>query len=209
MSYVLALEGSLPLPLVAAYTVAGILIFCFFCLGLRWKQKTAYSSAYFFVGALLCVCAFFSEEGGGDGAMLTAFVCVALYGVSYPLLCGALAFESYRKKKALRFGEERRVEKFLLPDKDNAYLRERLETSLCPKEEAQVPIEQAFQLTFVKRTLAKLKEKDLSPADRVELESIEGEVAGVCAQKTLTGAQLRMVNTRFSRLLKLAAKYAV
>ena len=105
--------------------------------------------------------------------------------------------------------EERRVEKFLLPDSKNSYLRDRLQTGLCVKMEEEIPAEQAFQLTFVRHTLTKLKEKDLAPADRVEAESIGEELASFCGQKTLTCAQLRIVNFRFARLLKLAAKYAV
>ena len=181
MSHILSLEGSLPLPLLAVYLGAGLACFCSFCLSLKRRKKDAYLSAYFFFGSCACVCAFFSAEGGGEAAALTGLFACALFGLTYPVLGAAIAYEQKKEVKRLALLQERKVEKFVLPDKDNAYLRDRLQTALCPQSEEQVPVEQAFQLTCVRRLIAKLKEQDLSPADRVEVDRLSA--ASICLRR--------------------------
>ncbi len=209
MSFFVQLEGRLSLPLTLCFCGCGIALFFAFVLAVKYSKKEAYTSAFFFFAACACLCGYASNEGGGKTALLTACFSCAIFGASYPCLLVALSLQRDARRRRQERAMQAKREAFVLPDKDNEYLRDRLLTSLCKGEEGSVLTSEAFQLSYVRRTLVKLKVAALSPADRVETEKIAEEVAKYCAQTTLSVSQLRTLNERFARVLKLAAKYAV
>ncbi|MBQ9117942.1 MAG: hypothetical protein IJY11_01925 [Clostridia bacterium] len=208
MSVLLAWEKSLSFPLSAVYALGGFAMFVAFCFSLRFKKKEGYSCCFFFFTACVCLATFVCKEGGGVVAALTGVVFCGGFGLTYPCLLGLLCLSRKRAEKRRALQERAIKEAYVLPDKDNTFIRDRLQTALCPDEDS-VPVEEAFQLTYVRRMLAKLKTADLSPADRLEVERISGEITAHCFEKQLTGGQLRLLNAHFARVLKLSAKYVV
>ena len=203
MSFLWGLQKSLPLPIGVVWWA------CFFALTLCFLLslggcKELYLSAFFFLTSCASFCAYISTEGGGEAATLTAFLFGALFGVTYPCLCGLLVLKRRLAEKRLR-----QKEGYVLPERNNELLRDRLKTRLCQGEEREILTAEAFQLPYVQKTLTKLKVAQLSPADRLVVEGIADEVEKHRFQKTLSSEELRRLNESFGKVLKLAAKYAV
>ena len=209
MSFVLDLEQVLPLPVSAACIFGGVAFFLFFCLSVRLGKKEWYISAFFFFTACTCFFAYLCQDGGRSACAAVGLLCCATFGLTYPVLLGVLEIGRRRAELKKKRAAQAKLSAFVLPDKNNEFLRDRLRTSLCVREEETVRAEEAFQLPYVRRALTKLKAKDLSPADRVEVERISGEITAYACEERLTGAQLRTLNNHFARVLKLSAKYAV
>ena len=209
MSFVLDLERSLPLPVSAACVFGGVAFLLFFCLALRLGKKEWYLSAFFFFTACTCFFAYLCSDGGRVACATVGLLFCAAFGLTYPVLLAALEIARRHAERKKQRQAQARLSAFVLPDKDNEYLRDRLRTSLCVKEEGTVRTEEAFQLPYVRRVLTKLKAKDLSPADRVEVDRISSEITAYAYEERLTNGQLRLLNDHFARLLKLSTKYAV
>lgn len=104
----------------------------------------------------------------------------------------------------------------LLPERDNSYVRARLNTALRTEEisaeqRKRVPYENrgTVRLGYVRRLLASIQDAPLPPAERLEVETLSQEVENYARCEKWNATQLRAVNELFARLLKLAAKYSV
>ena len=138
------------------------------------------------------------------------------------LLLTALRGKRKRKARKKNKAEEQRRLQYALPDRENAFVRARLNTVLREEktgETIEVETEKeegnttnaAVKLRFAhaRKLLSKLKDAPLSIGERLETEEL-AQVVGLYLQKSsLSGDDVRLVNEAFSRVLKLAAKYSV
>lgn len=116
-----------------------------------------------------------------------------------------------QKRRARRAELTRRLQ-YTLPDRENSYVRARLNTVL------QVPQERDYKrsdsgepvrLSYAKKLLARVREEELSAAERLQAEDIGKTFAAYLQKPSWNSADLRVVNDTFAALLKLSAKYAV
>ena len=116
-----------------------------------------------------------------------------------------------RKRKQLE-GVERELQ-FTLPDRDNSYVRERLQGPLKSEEErkrveiAVTMKEMDVRLEYVRRTISKLKALPLTPADRLAVNRISKTVTFYGLKNALAPDETRRLNDCFASLLKMQAKY--
>lgn len=140
---------------------------------------------------ILACCALLAVFGGG------------LYLLLFCLLSVRETVRERRKRRA----EIRRRLQYTLPDRDNSYVRARLNTALQPEREEET--NERVDLDYARGLLARIKEAPLSRAERLETEEISRLVALYIEKKAWSATDLRAVNDAFSRMLKLSAKYAV
>ena len=153
------------------------------------------------------------------GTSLIALL-AAISGVGYLTLAASLALQERRiKRKLARADIERRLQ-FTLPQKDNTFIRERLNTVLrAPEKEEKTDVlneaddgvgaTENFRLSHARTLLAKLRETSLSAADRLETEEMSRLLATYMKKNRLTADDLRTINDTFVGILKLSAKYSV
>lgn len=157
--------------------------------------------------------------GGGTWITLVAvgaewtkiFACCALLailggGLYLLLFCVLSIRESVRERRRRRAEIGRRLQ-YTLPDRDNSYVRARLNTAL--QTESEENTNERVDLEHARGLLAKIKEAPLSRAERLEAEEMSRLVAVYRDKESWSTSDLRAVNDAFSRILKLSAKYAV
>ena len=115
------------------------------------------------------------------------------------------AFSSSKKEKI-----ERKIE-FTLPDRENTYLRSRLATTLNPDSVGLERKEESLSIGFTRalKMLSKILQAPLSPAERIEAESMKEALENYKNRQTFSTKDVREINDAFARLLKLSGKYAV
>ena len=156
-----------------------------------------------------------SEKWLFEGSLvpLVFFVLAVLGGVVYPLifLC-VCARKGIKKRRENRRAIERKL-KYTLPDKDNAFIRSRLNTVLKPPEnEAGQEEEQAekyFRLEYARKLLNAVKNASVSVAERLEVAELLVLFEAYLKKTEWKISDLKAVNNAFSRVLKLSAKYSV
>ncbi|MBR2341000.1 MAG: hypothetical protein IKA72_01145 [Clostridia bacterium] len=145
------------------------------------------------------------------------WICGVLFCLSLVLtgvLC-AMALFKYRKMRIERFKKATREFSFALPDRENTFIRERLrgelqsETEKKPQPNAVLMKDLDVRLDYTRKTVAKLKALQLTPADRLEVNRISKTVTFYALKNALSPSETRSLNDCFARLLKLTAKYAV
>ena len=119
-----------------------------------------------------------------------------------------------RLNKRKQKQQQKRTVQFALPDKDNSFVRERLQFVLNAKDEEinkgdSSKARTFFEFLYAQKLLAKLSEKQLSTAERLELIEMNKFLGAHLQQKSWNDEDIRAVNDCFARLLKLSAKYAV
>ena len=144
-------------------------------------------------------------------------ICGVLFCISIVLtgiLC-ALALLKIRKARVERFKKASREFSFALPDRENAFVRDRLHSGLCPEQEKKNCADTVLmkdldvRLDYTRKTVAKLKALELTPADRLEVNRISKTVTFYALKNALSPSETRSLNDCFARLLKLTTKYAV
>jgi hypothetical protein len=117
------------------------------------------------------------------------------------------------QKRKYREGMERaeivRRLQYTLPQKDNGYIRERLQNSLKIED---VEIERrkvCVRLGYARALLGKVKAAPLTIAERMQADEMDGIFTVYREKECWTVAELRSFNDVCAALLKLSAKYAV
>lgn len=147
--------------------------------------------------------------------------CAALLSTAggglYLILWGTLtARKKFAERKAARAEIERKLQ-YTLPQRENAFVRARLNTVLqVPKngenaEEVlgQTNAEELCRLSHAQKLLLKVKAAKLTTADRLSTEELTAVFGAYLKKEKLTAGDLRLLNDAFSDLLKLSAKYSV
>ena len=119
------------------------------------------------------------------------------------------------ERKRRRAEIERRL-CYTLPDRENGYVRERLNVALkIPETELGEDVGGSFdgkefvKLEHARLLLNKIKEAPLSQAERLQTEEIGKTFSLYVHKEKWSPADLRAVNEICGILLKLSAKYAV
>ena len=148
------------------------------------------------------------------------YICFALSAVCL-LQLTLLVWLFYKKRvrdKREKFKQADRDLKFTLPERENTFVRDRLKGSLRPQEEngegtpanaTALLKDLDVRLEYTRKTISKLKASVLTPADRLEINRISKTVTFYALKNALSPSETRTLNDCFSRLLKLAVKYAV
>ena len=113
-------------------------------------------------------------------------------------------------RRARRAEITRRLQ-YSLPDRENSYVRARLNTVLqVPQHDyKKLGDGEPVRLAYAKKLLARVREEELSAAERLQTEDIGKTFALYLQKPRWNNEDLRVVNDTFSALLKLSAKYAV
>ncbi len=126
--------------------------------------------------------------------------------------CALGARNRLREKKKGREELGRRLQ-YALPDRENAYVRARLQSSL--QEEPSAPdIERdkgsvGVRLGYTKKMLARVREATLSPVERLDVEEMAELVATYARMDRWSNGDIKAINEICARLLKLSAKYEI
>lgn len=151
------------------------------------------------------------EGGWGRRAVLL----VALFSVVG--LCAAVVCAAASARKRKRLERERQAERerqFTLPDRENTFIRDRLNTTLRPSSKPRSAIlyfveKEGVRLEYSRALLTRLKRAKLAVGDRLETEEMSKKLTELMLKDGLTGKELRELNELFSSLLKMSAKYSV
>ncbi len=119
------------------------------------------------------------------------------------------------RQKRARIRAERefkaREMRYVLPQKDNTFVRARLGSfAKESKVESQDVVgDMSLRFTYAKNLLEKLRLQSLGATERLEMDELASVFALYAKKDKFVGEDIRLVNDAFSRVLKLAAKYAV
>ncbi len=125
------------------------------------------------------------------------------YAALYLALCARRSVEARRRRRA----EIARRLCYTLPDRENEYIRQRLNIALNADMGGSEG--EALDLAYARGLLYKLKGAALTQAERLQLEETERELGVYLAKAKWSAAELRAVNELCASILKLSAKYAV
>lgn len=142
----------------------------------------------------------------------TVAVCCSVFFV-----LSALSLWIYRriKKRAehrrLACAELERTAVFTLPEKENSFIRERLNTALNSdgKTLSHKLMEEGFRADYARELIGKLKRAPLSVAERIEVDNVSAFLTECAFKNELGWEEIACLNERLCSALKLAAKYAV
>ena len=143
-------------------------------------------------------------------------------GIGYGSLLLVFYLEQRKEERKKKRAQILRKLQFTLPDKDNTYVRSRLNSVLRtvskPKEmDSQKPSfelecdnkDELLRLEHVRKLLLRIKEAPLTKAERLETEEMASMFSAYLHKNKWTPSDVRVMNDLFSALLKIAAKYAV
>ncbi len=150
--------------------------------------------------------------GGVDFATLFIACACLLLLLLREITCFFKRARDYKRQAQARKKERLqalRSLEFILPEKDNDYVRERLRTTLREEEKETQKTGVPVRLQYATQMLTLLKTSALSPAERLDLEEMEGLLALYEEDSPLSSEETKAVNEVFSRLLKLSAKYEI
>ena len=159
---------------------------------------------------------------GTERAVLSTVSCLIglcfMAAFVYVLLTCALIIRAVVLRRKKRRAEILRKVQYTLPEKDNSYIRSRLNTALnaanvpthkempLPKDEG---VKEDFQAGYARKLLAKLQEAPLTKAERLEMQEVSRLFSAYLKKSRWTVEDVRLINDMFSYLLKISAKYAI
>lgn len=232
MRFFTFLENLKITPLAAVvFAVAGAFFAFFIAVAL---QKT---SAFFACGTAFSLLALLGcevcREFSRDDKKLLRVCLLCLYCMLYVLYLACMRAAEKRRAKKAKFEAMKYREEYVLPERGNGYVRDKLrEAALYSREnaanggataggvreqcgineeenindgarEANVEAEHAVSL------LKKLRKAGLSVSDRLETESLAEKISNLSAKETLSADEIRELSDCFSQVLKMTAKYVV
>lgn len=132
----------------------------------------------------------------------------------YALMTCGLICRAHILRQRKRRNEILRKVQYALPEKDNSYIRERLNTVLqsTPTDKTQsqtISNKEAFQTAHAQKLLQKVQEAPLTKAERLEMEEVSRLFSAYLKKSRWTVEDVRLINDMFSYLLKISAKYAL
>lgn len=151
------------------------------------------------------------QEEGARELWFALCICGVFGGGTYFIAYLVALFVRAKRKKRARKEERYRQLQYTLPDRENTYIRARLNGALhCEREEGKVE-KSAWktEFSYARDLLAGLRAAELSATDRLQTEDLSRLLALYGKKEKLDSEDLPLVNDCFAALLKLAAKYAV
>ena len=213
------------------FAVAGAFFAFFIAVALqKMSAFFACGTAFSLLALLGCeVCREFSR----DDKKLLRVCLLCLYCMLYVLYLACMRAAEKRRAKKAKFAAMKYREEYVLPERGNGYVRDKLrEAALYSREnaanggataggvreqcgineeenindgarEANVEAEHAVSL------LKKLRKAGLSVSDRLETESLAEKISNLSAKEPLSADEIRELSDCFSQVLKMTAKYVV
>ena len=136
------------------------------------------------------------------------FWIVAITAFALGFFCCFIFYLFARCKKGKR--KEREI-KFTLPDRENTFVRSRLSTALnsefCKAQENEEKL--AIDFSQALNMLDKILIAPLSTAEKIEAGQMQAELCAFEKKGLFSAKEVSAINDKFSRLLKLSAKYGV
>jgi len=189
-------------------------------LGVLFLLAIPFGRTFYSLSALSLGGAWVSVLAQNEGLTLREYVifCATFLeiAVGFYALLSVIAFIKKKREKRRKEREEicRRAV-YMLPDRENTFLRERLQTGLRVEEEkGGEPIDvnvarQEVKLAYIQKMVLRLKASPLSASDRLETENLARLVNLYAVSNEVSASDLRSLNDCLSKILKLSAKYAV
>lgn len=194
--------------LLIVWSLAGSLI-CF-CIAFALRRKSCFLSLSVLLNSLISLEVLSGEKSVNEFVMFGLLLQLAWGAFLYFVLTAALDLREWVAKRKKQRLEEGKALLFSLPDKENTFLQERLQTSLSQKSITnEYGLSTQLQLEYVRKNITKLKGAKLSPADRLAVENYSRIVTAYMSAESLSAEELLGLNDTFSALLKMSAKYAV
>lgn len=200
--------------LFTVFAVAAGLIALAAVVGYFLKNTGAFAALSAVIGGVARV--FISGATAERAGFVVAAFLLAYSGTLYLLLFGILVIRRSILERKRRRAEIARRLCYTLPDRENTYIRARLNTTLrIPKEELNAymgtsdAVERPIKLEHARFLLGKVKEAPLSQAERLQTEEMSKALSLYLQKDAWSIEDLRAVNELCALLLKLSAKYAV
>ena len=199
-----------------AWAVVAAAVICLaaaFAAEVRTKRKGIFASAALFSGCACFFAAFFSENFSDADTAAFGILLGAATGLFSLLLQIVGGVQDARRARRERNVEAGRRAVYTFPDRENTFVRDRLNTSLRqeePAEEGEYGMEDGkLRLEHVRKMLQKLKTADLTPGDRLEADGISRRITLYATKDLLSGKEVRDLNDCLANVLKMTAKYAL
>jgi hypothetical protein len=199
------------------FIAAGIVLLAVDCLiAFRAERETVFAALALFTGGLCFLPALISSRFSDADTMVYGLLLLVIGSFFYLLLLAFLKIKETRRARREKRARESRQAMFTLPDKENSFVRDRLNTSLHVEEEVTDGAQREYdmdesklRLNHVRDMLAKLKAAPLAPGDRLESEEISRLITLYATKNRLTAKEIRDLNDCLSAILKMTAKYAL
>ncbi len=158
--------------------------------------------------------------GGTENAILlgVALCLVLLVGfmltrIIYGVVCLLVSARAARKERKRKRVEQGKRLQYALPDKENAYVRAKLQSTLreeIPPLASEIEADKVgVRLRYARGTIAKIREAALSPVERLEVEEASKILAAYSYKERWSTEDIKSINELLGRLLKLSAKYEI
>lgn len=193
---------ALALPIAAALLLlAAVVAYCL-------QETGVYAAiAVATVGAFGIAVPFFGVQKTAAWVSLSLLLVFA--GGIYLLLFGVISLrKAIAERKKNRAEIARRVQ-YTLPQRENGYVRERLNTALHISDGHDCAKQAHVRLGYARVLLGKVKAAPLTVAERLQTEEMDKTFALYRGKSLWTAEELRSLNDLCAALLKLSAKYAV
>ncbi len=201
------------LALITLIALAGLLLSVVIGYAMQTGGVYAALSALVLGGAGI---AFVCEPMSATARTVGICVLLILSGFLYLFLSAGLALRAKITERKRRRAEIKRRLQYTLPDRENSFVRARLNTVLRVEEEnanadmgGADTFDPPIKLGYAAGLLKKLKDAPLSAAERLQADEMENAFSLYLHKSGWTAGDLRAVNELCSSLLKLSAKYSV
>ena len=194
-------------PILDIMIAVGVVLLVAAILAVVLKSLSIYVAFSLALGGVLWL-ALSLEKVSRSAAHIAASVLLIFGGVTYLLLfCIILSCRVRLERKQRRRELARRVQ-YTLPQKENTYVRTRLNTALSMPQEENLAYA-AVRLGYVRELLVKVKATPLSVGERLQVEEMGKILSLYKGKEDWTIHELNRLNDMCASLLKLSAKYGV
>lgn len=186
-----------------------------FFIALRAKKEGVFVALALLTGSLCFLPVYLSLRFTYNDTVVFGILLIALEALFYLFLLLVLKKKEKDRLRREKKLQESRQAMFTLPDRENTFVRDRLNTSLQAAGEEKSAGEEydleesKLRLNHVREMLAKLKSAPLSPGDRLETEGISRLITLYATKNLLSAKEIRDLNDCLSAVLKMTAKYAL
>ncbi len=149
----------------------------------------------------------FVTGGQLQNAVLYFAVLLCLIGIAYVVTLAVISIRAYLLVRKAEREKIARATCYTLPARENAFVRERLNTVLREESDEGEPLTLSF--AYVRRMLSGLKNVSLPLPETLEVEELNKLFALYIKKETFTITDVNVLNEAFARLLKLSAKHGV
>ncbi len=130
-------------------------------------------------------------------------------GILYLFCLGDIAVRRKKREKQRAIEMQNKRLEYVLPDRDNSFVRARLNTVLHVGEREEGLPQGEFRFAHARRLLTKIKDKPLSMPERLQVQDMEKLFCAYLQKDTLRAEEVQLLSDTFAALIKLAARHAL